>query len=330
MRILLVKMSSMGDIVHNMPLVHDIKKKYPEATIDWVVEESFAELARLNPLINLVIPVGMRRWKKSLFSKATWVEFFKFKKILQRVHYDVILDTQGLIKSAVIARLANSKSFGQDSHTAREALSGRLLNHPLNIPRNLHAINRNRLVGALALNYTLDELSLQYDMQFPADLEPKLANLLPKNCIMFFHSTARDAKHWSNENWITLGRYLNTQGLSLALPWGSTIEKNRSGVIAKALKDAIVLPKLSIVQLANLMRQAKFCIGLDTGLTHIAVALNVPTLAIFTDTHIWQAGTMPSASGCAITVGGKTSIPSSLDVIESFKKLRDLSNSMHE
>ena len=321
MRILLVKMSSMGDIIHNMPLVHDIKQHYPEAIIDWVVEEPFVELARLNPLVNCVITVGMRRWKKALFSKKTWVEFLRFKKNLQQVHYDAVLDTQGLIKSAVIAKLANGQSYGQNSDTAREALAGRLVNRPLDIPRNLHAISRNRLVGALALNYAVNDNSVQYDIQFNAESDPNLTDLLPQNCIMLFHSTARDAKHWPNKYWIALGKYLNTQGYTLALPWGSDIEKKRAELIAKTLNNSLVLPKLSIVQLASLMRQAKACLGLDTGLTHIAVALNIPTLAIFTDTHLWQAGTMPSQQGCAITIGGKPGSPTTEEVIDTFNRL---------
>jgi heptosyltransferase-1 len=321
MRILLVKMSSMGDIIHNMPLVHDIKQHYPEVIIDWVVEESFVDLARLNPLVNRVIPVGMRRWKKALCSKNTWLEFLKFKKNLQQMRYDAILDTQGLIKSAVIAKLATGENFGQDANTAREALSGHLLNHPLDIPRNLHAIQRNRLVGALALNYKIDNVGADYDLQFNSELVPGISGLIPQNCIMFFHSTARDAKHWPNEHWIGLGQYLNTLGYSLVLPWASPAEKKRAELIAQALKNASVLPKLSIVQLAQLMHQCKACIGLDTGLTHIAVALDIPTLAIFTDTHIWQAGTMPTAGGAAITIGGKSILPTVTEAIDSFKQL---------
>ncbi|MDP2070948.1 lipopolysaccharide heptosyltransferase I [Methylotenera sp.] len=321
MRLLLVKMSSMGDIIHNMPLVHDIKQHYPEAIIDWVVEESFVELARLNPLVERIIPVAMRRWKKAIFSKNTWVEFLKFKKNLQTCRYDAILDTQGLIKSAVIAKLAHGISYGQNSNTARERLAGYLVRNSLDIPRNLHAITRNRLVGALALNYSTDDNSTHYDMQFNHELNPVLTDLLPKNCIMLFHSTARAAKHWPNECWIALGLYLNARGYALALPWGSATEKQRAESIANSLKDALVLPKLSIVQLAGLMRDTKACVGLDTGLTHIAVALNIPTLAIFTDTHLWQAGTKPSPQGCAITIGGKPDLPNVKASIDAFNQL---------
>ena len=321
MRILLVKMSSMGDIIHNMPLIHDIKQHYPEAIIDWVVEESFVELARLNLLVNQVIPIAMRRWKKAIFSKNTWIQFFNFRKNLRKYRYDVILDTQGLIKSAVVAKLANGVSYGQNANSSREYPAHWLLNQTLEIPRNLHAITRNRLAGAKALNYAFDEHQTDFDLQLTQQADKNSVAELPENCIMLFHSTARNTKHWPNERWIKLAHFLESQNHILALPWGSPLEKKRAEFIVASTSNAVILPKLSIVQLAGLMKQTVACIGLDTGLTHIAVALNVPTLAIFTDTFIWQAGTQPSAQGCAITIGGKPSLPAVNEVIEAFKQL---------
>lgn len=322
MRILLVKMSSMGDIIHNMPLIHDIKQHYPEAIIDWVVEESFVELARLNPLVNQVIPIAMRRWKKAIFSKVTWAQLSDFRKKLRQHHYDAILDTQGLIKSAVVTKLAKGVSYGQNANTSHEYPAHWLLNRTLEIPRNLHAITRNRLTGAKALNYVFDEQRTDYDLRPAQQADDNLIAILPKNCVMLFHSTARDSKHWPNNHWIKLGQFLESQAYTLALPWGSPLEKQRAESIAASMSSAVVLPKLSIVQLAALMQKSIACVGLDTGLTHIAVALNVPTLAIFTDTFIWQAGTQPSAQGCAITIGGKPSLPSVEEAITAFKQLK--------
>lgn len=321
MRILLVKMSSMGDVIHNMPLIHDIKQHYPEAIIDWVVEESFVELARLNPLINKVIPIAMRRWKKAIFSKNTWVQFFHFRRSLRGNYYDAILDTQGLIKSAVIAKIAKGISYGQNANTSHEYPAHWLLNEKLEISRNLHAISRNRLIGAKALNYVFDEHHINYDLHPPTQTDTSLLSILPKKCIMLFHSTARDSKHWPNDYWINLGQFLESQNYTLALPWGSHIEKKRAESIAAALSNVVVLPKLSIVQLATLIKSCIACVGLDTGLTHIAVALNVPTLAIFTDTFIWQASAQPALQGRAITIGGKPSMPSVENAIEGFRQL---------
>jgi heptosyltransferase I len=320
MRILLVKMSSMGDIIHNMPMIHDIKTHFPNAQIDWVVEEAFVDLARLNPLVNNVIPIALRRWKKSIFSKKNWAEFFAFKKQLQAQTYDYILDTQGLIKSALIAKLAHGNSYGQNAQTSHEYPAHWFLNRTFNIPKNLHAITRNRMLAGLSLDYAVNDAQINYDIAL-TKFEENVINLLPPNCIMLVHSTAREAKHWPNENWVKLGQFLNAQAYALALPWGNDIEKERAETIASQLKNAIVLPKLSIVQLTYLLAKTKACIGLDTGLTHIATAINRPTLAIFTDTHIWQAGTMPAATGCAVTIGGKPAQPTVEAVIDAFKTL---------
>lgn len=317
-RILLVKISSMGDIIHNMPLVHDLKTQYPDAQIDWVVEEAFAGLAKLNPLVSRVIPVALRRWKKSLFSAKTWAELFAFKRTLQETNYDAILDTQGLIKSALLCRLANGSSYGRNTESARERLAGFLYQYPLSVSHQLHAVIRNRLGGSLALNYAIDETKPCYDIDI-RDIQTSFE--IPENFIIAFHSTARDAKHWPTEYWIECGQQLNQKGFCFVLPWGDETEKSRAVLIAKELSNAMILPKLSIVQLAKLISKAKAAIGLDTGLTHIAVVLNIPTVAIFTDTHIWQAGTHPSVIGRAITIGGKPAKPTVNQAMLAFDSL---------
>ena len=308
----------MGDIIHNMPLIHDLKTRYPEAQIDWVVEEAFADLAKLNPLISQVIPVALRRWKKALFSIKTWSEFFAFRRALQAARYDAILDTQGLIKSALLTRLANGVSYGRNAQSARERLAGFLYHYPICVSHELHAVIRNRRGGSLALNYSIDETRPVYDIELS---QIELSFEIPPNFIIVFHSTARDGKHWPTQYWVELGQQLNEHGFCIALPWGNKTEKNRAELIASQLANAVVLPKLSIVQLAKLTSFAKAAIGLDTGLTHIAVVLDVPTLAIFTDTHIWQAGTHPSSTGRAITIGGKPAKPTVNEAILAFNGL---------
>lgn len=317
-RILLVKTSSMGDIIHNMPLVADIRHHFPDAIIDWVVEENFAELARLNPLVNEVIPVAMRRWKKALFARKTWGEFAAFRHRLQQNTYDAIIDTQGLIKSAVICRMANGLSHGQNAKTAREALAGWLYHQSYDNPYSLHAITRNRALGALALGYDLPETPPSYDLVIPpVNLPPDL----PEPFILGFHSTAREAKHWPIENWVQIGHQLTAKNLSFLLPWGSPAELERALTIAGQLNNAVVLPKMSLTELCCLISRARAVIGLDTGLTHIAVALGIPTLAIFTDTHLWQAGVMPSKPELAITIGGKPALPSVEESVRAFEQL---------
>lgn len=317
-RILLVKLSSMGDIIHNMPMLHDIKQHFPEVQVDWVVEEGFAGLVSLNPLVNKIIPLAMRRWKKALFSQSTWLEFSAFKQNLQGQHYDAILDTQGLLKSALVSRMAYGTSHGQSAKTARERLAGWLYHQAYDNPYTLHAITRNRQMGALALGYALPDSPPVYDFF----VEPvALPNDLPERFVMGFHSTARAAKHWPTEYWIQIGQFLAAKNLSFLLPWGSEAEYQRALAIAAPLTNAVVLPKMSLKALSYLISQAQAVVGLDTGLTHIAVALNIPALAIFTDTHLWQAGVMPTLPGRAVTLGGKGKIPAPENVISTLASL---------
>lgn len=305
-RILLVKTSSMGDLVHNMPMVADIRQRFPEAVIDWVAEESFVEIARMNTQVARVIPVNMRRWKRNLTSRQTWQEFFALRRELNACRYDAILDTQGLLKSAMICRWANGPSHGQDRHTAREGIAGRLYTHPHDIPRNLHAITRNRLLAARALGYALPETPPEYHLQIPAAPLPFEAQA---RYAMVLHGTARAAKLWPEEHWIAFCRRISGNYPQILLPWGNAEERERAGRIAAHVPAATVLPRLNLTQLARLLLQANAVIGLDTGLMHLAVGLGIPTLAIFCDTEIWQAGTFPPAGALALTVGGKGTTP---------------------
>ena len=306
-RILLVKTSAMGDIIHNMPLIADIRRHYPEAIIDWVVEETFADIAALSPHVDQLIILPLRRWKKNLFSLQTWREFLAFRHKLRAQHYDAILDTQALLKSALISTIARGSSHGPNCKTAREPLAGLLYTHGYDISPKLHAATRTRLLAASAFGYSLENLPLTYDLKVP---QVALPFTPPPAFVLGFHSTARDTKLWPVTHWVALGKHLANRGLTLLLPWGSEAEWARSNAIAQQVPDAIVLPKMSLAQLTCLIRQAKLTVGLDTGLTHIAVALDIPTLAIFCDTHIWQAGAMPATTGHAITIGGKPALPS--------------------
>lgn len=318
LNILLVKTSSMGDLIHNMPVIADIRARHPDAVIDWVTEDSFAEIAALNPCIDQRIIVSMRRWKKQLFSTATWQAFFDFRQRLRQRPYDAILDTQGLLKSALICHWAHGPSHGANRHTAREAIAGRVYDHAHDIPKDLHAVTRNRLVAAKALGYSLDTLPLRYDLKVP---DTALPFAISKHTVPVFHGTARAAKLWPVEHWIALGITMQQHGLQMLLPWGSEVERLRAVKIAEVVPTAIVPPRMSLSQLATLIQQAPLTIGLDTGLMHLAVALDIPTLAIFCDTHIWQAGALPAASGKAVTIGGKGITPSPDEAWQALQSL---------
>jgi heptosyltransferase-1 len=301
MRILLIKTSSLGDVVHNLPVVTDLRREYPEAGIDWVVEESFADIARLHPGVRRVIPVALRRWRTSLFTADTWREMRAFRATLQTENYDRVIDTQGLLKSALIARMARGKRCGLDAASAREPLAARFYDATFEVPRNLHAVERNRRLGGLAAGYGIVGAPDYGIAVAPAPThDPGSAVLLT--------ATSRDDKLWPEDGWIAAGRALHERGLNCLLPAGSAIERERATRIAQAIPGAVALPPLSLPELAAQLADTRIVIGVDTGLVHLAAALGRPTLALFCASDPGLTGVV--ASTPAINLGSRGRPPS--------------------
>ena len=274
MRILLIKTSSLGDVVHNLPVVTDLCRGYPEAKIDWIIEEGFLDIPRLHPGLRRVIPVALRRWRRSLLTPSTWREIRSFHATLQEENYDLVIDTQGLLKSALIGRMARGKRCGFAAAAAREPLAALFYDAAFDVPKDLHAVERNRRLAALAAGYAVSSAP-DYGIAAasPPDPDKPLAVLLT--------ATSRDDKLWPEERWIALGRALHEQGLTCLLPAGSATERERAGRLARAIPGAIALPILSLGELARQLAMARIVIGVDTGLVHLAAALGRPTLALF-------------------------------------------------
>lgn len=287
MHILIIKTTSLGDVVHNLPIIADIKKNFPNALIDWVVEESFVEILAMHSGINNIIPVAIRRWRKSLFSKQTWLELFAFKKLIQAQQYDFVIDTQGLLKSGLITYLSNSlNKCGYDQSSAREPIARHFYNYCFAVSRDLHAVMRNRRLVALALGYAINEVTLNYGIKVLPNHDLSCTqSVLPTKFILALHGTSRDSKLWVIEHWVALGKKLQAQGFSLVLPWGSSAELQRAKQIASHLEQALVLPKMGIASLADIIQKSQAVVGVDTGLAHLAVALNKPVIGIYTDTN---------------------------------------------
>ena len=280
MRILLVKTSSLGDVIHNLPVVSDLHRSFPHAQIDWCVEESFADIPRLHPAVQEVIPVAVRRWRKNLTRLATWQEIGDLRRRLGKTAYDYILDTQGLLKSALIARQAHGKHCGYAAEAAREPVAARFYDNTFVIPRNVHAVERNRWLAAAAFDYPGD-LPLDYGIVSP-DID--LPWLAAGRYAVLLTATSRDDKLWDEASWIELGRALINRGLSPVLPSGSAVERQRVERIAAAVDGAIVAPPLTLRELAALIGRSALAIGVDTGLAHLAAALRIPTIALYMTT----------------------------------------------
>ena len=291
-RFLLMKTSSLGDVLHNLAVVSDLRRVFPGALIDWCVEAPFAEIPGWHTGVRRVIPVAIRRWRKQLFSGNTWSEISLALGALRTEHYDAIIDTQGLVRSVLLGRIAHGPVYGQNWREAREPLSGLLLNQPLPVPYALHAVERYRTIAATALGYTdrLAELPLDFGLhdRFP---------LAPGNEVFLFTNTSRDKKLWPEDHWIEVGRQLRDAGLVPVFTAGNEVEAARSQRIAAGVAEGAgsgeafeVLYRPTLTQLTARLSKARLCLGVDTGFTHIACALTIPTIAIFTDTDPALAG----------------------------------------
>lgn len=275
-RILFVKTSSLGDVVHNCPAVSDAARAAPGAAIDWVVEEAFAEVAAMHAQVRRAIPVAFRRWRGALWQPRAWSEMGDFRRALREERYDLVIDTQGLLKSALLARLATGERHGLDAASAREPLAARLYDVRHAVARGLHAVERNRQLAAAALGSAIPAAC---DYGLRAEGSPPLE--LPAAYAVLLTMTSRADKLWPEERWIELGRLLAARGLRCVLPWGSAEEKARAARVAAGIGDALVPRRMRITELARLMRAARGVVGVDTGLTHLGAALGVPAVGIY-------------------------------------------------
>ncbi len=307
LQILLVKTSSMGDVIHNLPVIADILAHYPDAQFDWMVEESFAEIPKLHPQVRNVIPVAVRRWRKSIFSRSTWQEINHLKARLKHTCYDAIIDTQGLLKSAVLAEFTQGEIHGMDANSAREPLASLFYKHKHAVARGLHAVQRNRILAALALNYPIPQSLPDYGLASYHHAPSELA--LPDDYVVFLHGTSRDSKLWPVSQWVALAQKLKQYQLQVLLPWSNPAEQKRAQEIAAQSTNVTVLPKLKLTPLAGILANSRLNIGVDTGLMHLSTALNKPSIAIYTDTNPEFTGVLPGIENLAINIGGKAQIP---------------------
>jgi len=321
MKLLIIKTSSLGDVIHCLPVVNDIRAHNPDIQIDWVVEESFADIPRLHPHVNQVFTVAMRRWKKSLLNLKTWSEISAFKKDIKQHKYDAVIDCQGLLKSALITKQAlttiKGLKYGYDKDSIREPIASQFYEKKHTISYQQHAVTRNRILCALSLGFEVPKNAPDYGIAATNSELDLTNNFAVDNFIIAMHGTSRDSKLWPIECWVNLGKALAKQNLNLALPWASDAEFARANQIASELNNASVLPKLSIAQIATMIVSAKAAIGVDTGLSHLATALNIPTIAIYTDTNPALTGVMAGAFKPVINLGGIGHMPSVEQVLNA-------------
>ncbi|CAK0781021.1 Lipopolysaccharide heptosyltransferase 1 [Gammaproteobacteria bacterium] len=307
-KILIVKTSSLGDLVHTLPAVTDLARQSPDIRVDWVAEEAFTDIPALHPAVGRIIPIALRRWRKTPWHPTVRRELANFRKTLRAVEYDLVLDHQGLLKSAVIACLARGWRCGLDWHSAREPLAALCYDQCCPVARDQHAVTRNRALAACVLGYGLPADPPDYGID-PLPISSVVGLTLPERYMVCLHATSRAGKNWYADHWVTLGRTLANRGWSCLLPWGNQTERLAATTIADEIPHALVLPTLTLRELAGVLSGAEIVIGMDTGLTHLAAALGRPTIALYTDTVPRLTGVVADRKGWAINLGERGRIP---------------------
>jgi heptosyltransferase-1 len=275
-RILIVKTSSMGDVIHTLPAVTDACREMPDVTFDWVVEEGFAEIPAWHPRVERVIPVAIRRWRKNLFAFLGSNEWQVFRQQMRMHTYDYVIDAQGLFKSAVLTRFASGSICGYDRHSVREPLASFFYKQQFSVAKEQHAVERIRELFSSALGYNKPQTQPDYGIdrcRFGVQSEPPY--------VLFLHGTTRADKHWPDEYWQTLCRLLCDAGMHVKLPWWSDVEQRRARFIADIHPRAEVLSRTNIAGMAATIASARAVVAVDTGLGHLAAALAVPTLSLY-------------------------------------------------
>ncbi|WP_286886634.1 lipopolysaccharide heptosyltransferase I [Pseudomonas sp. UBA7456] len=280
MRVLIIKTSSLGDVIHTLPALTDAAHAIPGIRFDWVVEEGFAEIPSWHPAVDQVIPVAIRRWRKHLWQTVRSGEWKAFKQRLRERQYDLVIDAQGLVKSAWLTRYVKAPVAGLDRYSARESWASRFYDRRLSVAVGQHAVERVRQLFAMALAYDLPEGIGRYGLDLERLQLPPAAPY-----VVFLHGTTWTTKHWPEAYWRELAERMGRRRLEVRLPWGNPAEKARAERIAQGLNHCQVLPKLNLAGVARVLAAAKACVAVDTGLGHLAAALDVPTLSLFGPTN---------------------------------------------
>jgi len=303
---LVVKLSSLGDVIQTLPVLHDIHSRYPGCSIDWVVEEAFADLLATVPSIRKVIPIAQRRWRKTFWQFDTRASWRAFWQNLRSESYDLVIDFQGLIKSARVARVArlNPGGFSVTYANASDWCAYEwpvrwLLQRSLPMEKTIHAVARYRSLAARAC----DQDAALWLADAPVYPWPALPVCEPPRAVLAFGTTRAD-NLWPASDWAALGQHLLAQGFTLALPQSSEQELQWAQQLAGVLGSAChVWPRMSLAELKTHMAAATLVVGVDSGLSHLAIALNLPVVQIFSQPRVARAG--PVARAHQQAVGGE-------------------------
>ncbi|MGP4123555.1 MAG: lipopolysaccharide heptosyltransferase RfaC [Sodalis sp. (in: enterobacteria)] len=286
MKVLIVKISSMGDVLHTLPALTDAVRALPGIRFDWVIEENFAQIPTWHPAVRQAIPVAIRRWRKNWFGAATRQERCDFKRQLKQERYDAIIDAQGLLKSAaLVTRIARGEKHGLDCKSVREPFASWFYHQRHNVSKQQHAIERIRQLFAASLDYPLPKALGDYAIN--RHFRPVPSNEV---YLVFLHATTRRCKHWPETHWRALIRLAADAGYLIKLPYWTKQEKLRAQRLAEGCSAAQVLPPLTLGKVAEQLKCARAIVSVDTGLSHLAAALDCPNLTLYGPTDPCRIG----------------------------------------
>lgn len=281
-RICVIKTSSMGDVIHTLPAITDACNSDPGFIFDWVVEEGFRDIPALHPGVANVIPVALRRWRRSPLRSLFGDEFRSFRRELGKNRYDLVIDAQGLLKSAMICSLIPAHVVGLDSASIREPLASWFYSEKFRVPGYQHAVERVRQLFALSLGYTRPESEVDYGINLQHSQPEQIRQDAEQSKqIIFLHGTTWLSKHWPERYWRDLAVLINTTEYNVIIPWGTQVEKLRAERIAYGLDSVSVLPEMDLARLMRVMSKVSGAFSVDTGLCHLSAAMKIPTLAFY-------------------------------------------------
>lgn len=287
MKVLIIKTSSLGDVIHTLPALTDAAKAIEGVSFDWVVEDTFQDIPRLHSSVDRVVPVSIRRWRKNPWAARAAIR--ASIKTIQQQHYDLVIDAQGLIKSALLTRFANGKRCGLSKTSCREPLAAMAYQQTVDVAKGQHAIVRVRQLFAQLLGYDLIEGELSYGLDKTSFNAPIG---LDKPYLVFLHGTTWESKHWPEAYWKELVLLAMGGGFNVYIPWGNEQEKQRAEMLCQAVSSAHVLPRSSIQDLTAVLMHAHGVVGVDSGLAHLTAACGTPSVSLYGATSAKLTGTM--------------------------------------
>jgi len=307
---LLIRVSSLGDVVQTFPAVTEMSRHAAVSELDWAVEEAYVPLVRMHPGVTHARPFALRRWRTAPFKRQTWRELSAFRAALRERPYQAVIDAQGLLKSLAIAKSAHGPLYGFGPKTVREPFVSRFYDHSFEFPPDQHRIWQYKGLMAKTFGYEMDDV-IDYGLTKPV----RPGWLGESGYVVLLHSTARAEKLWPEVKWIEVGRRLASRGMVCVLPWGNAEEHARAERLAKLIPDAQVAPQLRVDEAGALLAHAHAVIGVDTGLMHLAVAFEVPVVGIYVATRPLHHG--PLGRGPTAFRGGMGEAPTTAEVLDA-------------